>query len=408
MNRHALTPTVRASNALPTMRRVLVFTAVLSLGCGAPVDLPSGVTCSRTIQASTDSALVQALSGATSGTCVIAQAGTYRQALTVPSGVALLGEASASVELGGGTDTTAVVTLAPNAVLAGVKVTASSAGYGVAGSGKGARLFRVSVTGGKKVGLLFWCEEDCRTDEVSEVTDLTVSGAAVGLMTKGVRVRLKNSTVSKSGGTSLTSGYGVVASGGAVLEMEGSIVEQNDALGVLIDGAGATEAAFTNVSVLDNKGRGLWAQGLTGTTAAPRLRLVNPTFERNLLVGFGARNSTGVLVTGGRIAGTRTGSASGELPGEVVMVGDGLGLFGGTGELRVDGASVEANQRSQVLVDSAGTGVVISPNVNVATAGALGVVVQRTTNLVDAMNITRPAAGMELSVSAPTLGVPAR
>lgn len=390
------------------MRRLLVLTAVVCLGCGPRADLPSGVTCSRSMQASTDSALAQALADATTGACVVVQSGTYRQALTVPSGVALLGEAGGSVELGGGTDTTAVVTLAPNAVLAGVTVTGSAAGYGIAGSGKGVRLFGVGVTGGKKAGVLFWCEEDCRTDDFSEASGLTVSGADVGLMTKGVRVRLKNSVISKSGGTSLTSGYGVVASGGAVLEMESTIVEQNDSLGVLIDGAGATEATLTNVSVMDNKGRGLWAQGLTGTTAAPRLRLVNPTFERNVLVGLGARNSTGVVVTGGRIAGTTIGSTSGELPGAVVMVGDGVGLFGGTGELRVDGASVEANQRAQVLVDSAGTGVVIGPTVNIATTGNLGIVVQRTTNLVDAMNVTRPAAGMELSVSAPTLGVPTR
>jgi len=92
----------------------------------------------------------------------------------------------------------------------------------------------------------------------------------------------------------------------------------------------------------------------------------------------------------------------------VVMVGDGVGLFGNTGDLRIDGASLEANQRSQALVDSAGAGVIFASNVSVTAGGGLGLVVQRTTQMVDAMNVTRPAAGMELSVSAPTLGVPVR
>ncbi len=388
--------------------RILFVAAVVLTGCGVRGDLPSGVTCSRWTQARGEAALAQALAAATSGTCVVAQTGKYQQALSVPQGVTLVGESMGAVELAGGSDTVPVVTLAPNAVLAGVKVTASAAGFGVSGGGKGQRLFQVSVTGGKKAGVIFWCEEDCRTDEFSELTDTTITGAAVGLMTSGVRVRLKNGAVSKSSGAGLASGYGVVASAGAVLEVEGTTVEQNESLGVLIDGASATEATLTNVSVKENKGRGLWAQGLTGTMAAPRLRLVNATLERNVLAGFGARSSTGIVVTGGRITGTVTGASTGEAPGQVVMVGDGLGLFGGTGDLRVDGVSLEANQRTQALVDSAGAGVVFAPNVTVTAGSAQGLVVQRTTPVVEGMNVTRPAAGMELSVSAPTIGVPVR
>jgi hypothetical protein len=206
----------------------------------------------------------------------------------------------------------------------------------------------------------------------------------------------------------LTSGYGVVASQGAVLELERTTVSENEGLGMLVDGAGATEATLTDVTVKDNRGRGLWVQGLMGTMAAPRLRLVNASLERNVLVGFGARSSTGISVTGGRIAGTVTGATSGEVPGEVVMVGDGLGVFSGTGALRLEGASLEANTRAQALIDSAGAGVVFAPSVSVTAGSAQGLVVQRTTEVVDAMNVTRPAAGMEFAVSAPTLSVPTR
>ncbi len=390
------------------MRLSVIGVAVLVAGCGVRGDLPTGVTCSRWTQASGDGPLAQALAAATSGTCVVAQSGTYSQALSVPQGVTLVGEAGAAVELSGGSDTQPVVSLAPNAVLAGVKVKAFAAGIGVIGAGKGQRLFQVNVTGGKKAGVVFWCEEDCRTDDFSDVVDCTISGAAVGLMTRGVRVRLKNGAVTKSGSSELVSGYGVVASAGAVLEMEGSSIEQNESLGILLDGAGATEATLTNVSVKDNTGRGIWAQGLAGTMASPKLKLVNATIERNVLIGLGARSSTGILVTGGRIAATVTGSTRGQLAGQVVMVGDGLGVFEGTGELRVEGASLEANQRSQVLVDSAMAGVVIASTVKVTAGSGLGVVVQRTSQTVDAMNVTRPAAGQELSIAAPTFGLPTR
>jgi hypothetical protein len=389
------------------MRRLIVGVVLGLMGCGARGSLPASVTCARWTQASGDAALAQALSAATSGTCVVAQAGTYRQALSVPQGVALVAETGGAVELGGGSEAVPVVSLAPNAVLAGVKVSATSADIGISGAGKGARLFQVSVSGGKKAGVVFWCEEDCRTDDFSEVSESTITGAAVGLVTNGVRVRLKNGAVSKSTGGSLRAGYGVVAAAGAVLEVEGTTIDQNE-LGVLLDGAGATEASLTNVSVKDNTGRGIWAQGLSGSMASPKLKLVNPTIERNVLVGLGVRGSLGVSVTGGRIAGTLTGPAMGQSGGQVVMVGDGVGAFEGTGDARLDGVVLEANQRSQALVDSAGAGIVFAASVNVTPGSALGLVVQRTTPTVEAMNATRPAVGMELSVSAPTLGLPTR
>lgn len=390
------------------MRRLAAVTVVL-LGCGVPRgDLPAGVTCSRWAQASGDSALAQALSDASSGTCVVAQAGQYRQALSVPQGVSLVGEAGAMPEFSGGSDTQPVVTLGPNAVLAGLRVNASAAGIGVSGGGKGQRLHQVTVSGGTRAGVVFWCEEDCRADEAAQVSDTTITGAAVGLMTRGVRVKLKNGVVTKSGGASLTAGYGVVASGGAVLEAEGTVIEQNESLGVLVDGARDTEVSLARVTVRENKGRGVWAQGLAGTMEKPRLTLTDTTLERNVLVGLGARGSTGIKVTGGRIAGTQSGATTGPTPGQLVMVGDGLGAFENTGALRVEGASLEANQRSQALVDSAGAGIVLASSVTVNAGAGQGVVVQRSAQPVDAMNVTRPAAGMELSVSSPTLGVPTR
>jgi hypothetical protein len=339
---------------------------------------------------------------------VVAQTGVYRQALVVPQGVALLGEAGGAVEFTGGSETESTLVLGPGAVVAGVSVTASSAGIGIRGEGKGEKLFRVTVSGGRRAGVVFWCEEDCRTDELSDVSESTISGAALGLITRGVKVRLKNGSVTKSAGTGLASGYGVVAFSGAVLEVDGTVIEQNESLGVLFDGAGETETTLTRTTIKENQGRGVWAQGMMGTLAAPKLKLVDTTIERNALVGVGVRNSTGISVIGGRIAGTQLRPTAGQTPGVLVMVGDGLGLFENTAEARVEGAALEANERSQALIDSAGDGIVLSQTVRVAAGQALGVVVQRTTPRVDAPNITRPTPGTELSVSSPQLALPTR
>lgn len=381
---------------------VLPFVACMP----APGALPAGTTCSRWSTASTDAELSTALSGASSGTCVALQAGQYRQPLVVSEGVSVVSVAGATVELLGGSETQPTVTLAPRAVLAGVEVVGAP-GIGVSGSGKGSKLFQSKVRGAKKFGVVFWCEEDCRTDDFSEVLDTTLTGNAVGLFTRGVRVKVKNGAISQSGGTSLTAGYGVVAAAGAVLEVEGTSVEQNETLGVLVDGAQNTDASLTRVTVRENKGRGIWAQGLLGTMAAPKLRLADSTVERNLLTGVGARGSKGLQISGGRIAGTQTGSAvSG--PGQLVMVGDGLGLFEGTGDVQVDGAVLEANQRAQAVVDQAVAGVTVASSVMVTPGAGLGLVVQRTTATVQAPNQTVLTGANELTVSSPSLGVPTR
>jgi hypothetical protein len=299
------------------------------------------------------------------------------------------------------------VTLGAGAVLAGVKVHAAP-GIGVAGIGAGAKLFEVTVDGAVKAGVVFWCEEDCRIADFAEVIDCQLTGNAVGLYARGARVRVSGGAVKNSASTQLDSGYGVVASAGAVLEMDGTSVESNQELGVLVDGLGDTEASLARVSVRENLGRGIWAQGLTGTVASPRMRLTDATIERNHLVGLGLRSSGGLTVTGGRIASTITGPASTPQPGVFVMVGDGLGLFENTGEVRAESVVLEANERSQALIDTAAAGVVLASSLTVTPGAAMGIVLQRTSVTVNAPMPTVPQPGQELPVSAPTLGLPTR
>ncbi len=386
----------------------VLSSAVLAAGCApSQAVLPLGASCPRSVVVEGDAALQRALAAAGPGTCVVARAGTYRQAVVVPERVTVAAELGATVEIAAGTTSQPAVTLAAGALLSGVRVRAAP-GVGVAGVGGGVRLFDVVVQGAGKGGVVFWCEDDCRVADFAELIDCELTGNAVGLFARGARVRMTGGAVKDSASTGLDTGYGVVASAGAVLELDGTGVEGNQEVGVLIDGLGDTEATLARVSVRANLGRGLWAQGLTGTATMPRLRLTDATVERNRLVGVGARGSGGLRITGGRIASTITGSAASATPGVMVQVGDGLGLFDSTGAVSAEQVTLEGNERSQALIDTAAPGVVLAPSVTVTPGTAMGVVVQRTTVAVQATSPTVPQPGQELPVSAPTLGVPTR
>ena len=111
---------------------------------------------------------------------------------------------------------------------------------------------------------------------------------------------------------------------------------------------------------------------------------------------------------GGRIASTVLAQTTSSIAGVLVNVGDGVGLFEGSGDVLVDGVTLEGNERSQVLVDQGTAGVTVQGSTVTAQSGQLGVVVQNTTATVQAPMVTFPMAGQELPVSAPTLRVPTK
>lgn len=375
-----------------------VIIAFLIGACGpAALELPAGVTCSK-------QHTLDALSSASAGDCVALPSGTSRQALTVPAGVHLAAAAGATTELQS-MGSMPVVTLGPGASLSGVTIT-QAAGIGVF-IDRHATLANVKVSQAGS-GVIAWCEDDCSTDPTSTFTNVEVTRSGVGLWAKGTKVLVEQGRFAESQGTSLGSGYGVVASHGAQLTMNGTAVEANQELGVLIDGPGGTRAALTTVNVKNNLGRGIWAQGLNGTMAAPRLSLDGCTLEGNAIAGLGARASTGIRVTGGRIANTKLAPAQTATPGVTVMVGDGVGVFDATGEVALSSVTLESNQRAQLIVDQGAAGVSLTGSTVTQGSGQAGVIVQRTTQTVNAPNITMPMAGMELPISSPQLMVPVR
>ncbi|MBK7864937.1 MAG: right-handed parallel beta-helix repeat-containing protein [Archangiaceae bacterium] len=378
---------------------------LLAGACGpAQLQLPNGVTCSKTYAPGSGATeLSDALSRAASGDCVVAPTGSTRQALTVPAGVHLTSQMGAAVELqSSGTDP--VVRLSGGASLSGVTIS-SAAGVAVRIDGH-ATLANVKIDRAAGVGIVAWCEEDCHTDPTSTLTDVEVTGSKVGLWARGTNVTVKQGRFAESDSQSLGGGYGVVASHGAALSMEGTLIDSNHELGLLVDGASGTSTALTQVTVKDNLGRGIWAQGLVGTAATPKLTLDGCTLQHNAIAALGARASTGIRVQGGRIADTQLAPALTATPGVTAMVGDGVGVFEGTGELSMRSVTVESNARAQLLVDTGAAGVSFQLGTITQGSGAAGVVVQRTTATVDAPNITTPAAGNELPVSSLNIAVP--
>lgn len=387
--------------------RSIGLLGVMLVGCApGALKLPDGsAACTSTLSAGADAtSLRDALARAQPGTCVVATAAKYRGEFTVPPGVILGAEPGVTVAITGTQAATPTLTLGAESTLTNLSIV-NAPGIGVLGA-PGVQLLSVKIDGALAAGLVFWCEDDCRTAGPAALRELELTGNAVGLVVHGSTVNVTGGKVSGSKSTAIASGYGVVVSAGAVFQMTDTLVEDNQELGLLVDGALDTSASLSQVKVQNNKGRGIWAQGLTGSSSATRLQLTGCVVEGNKLVGVGTKSSGGVRIDGGRVSATALGQAMSGA-GTLVSVGDGLGLFEGSAQVHVDGATLENNARSQVLIDNGGMGLAVQ-NTTVTAGSAQGIVVQRTTPMVVAPTITIPPAGQELPFSAPTLALPTR
>jgi len=390
---------------MPT-RSVLLAAAFLGCSCPRGPAVPEGLQCGQVLSATDTSTLVAALGQAVEGDCVLASTGTYTSALTVPRGVALAAEDGAAVTIKADSSGQAAVTLAPGARLQGLSIV-SAPNIGVLIDRGPSTLERVRIDGAVEAGLVGWCEEDCVPVDPSYAHEIEITGSAVGLLLHGMRMKVEGGRIAQNlRGDRLVAGWGVVASHGAGLTLEGTVVEQNDFVGVLVDGAaGPTTAQLTNASIKDNEGRGVWIQDVQGSADAPKVRLESCVVEGNKMVGIGARNTAGMSIRGGRIAGTRLAKVSPNL-GETDQVGDGLGLFENTSGISLDSVELRHNERLQVLIDRGGAGIRIQQSTVLTEGSQLGIVVQRTVESVQAPDLQVRPAGQELFFEAPVLQVP--
>jgi Right handed beta helix region len=387
------------------MIRVPVTVAVLASaqllgGCSSfknSGDAPAGLQCSQLVSAGSDSSsLTAALSAASPGSCVLLEQATYAGVFAVPAGVTLASPQGIRAVLRGGTPVQPTVSLvgAVGSGLSNLDVQVTG-GVGLDIDGGPVLISDVTVSGATAAAAAASCGAPCTSTATIALSDVDLGTSLVGLSASGAFVTWNGgASHDHSAMGQLTGGDGIVASQGATLQLTGVTVTNNGGVGVLVDGTAGTSATLTNVTVSGNAGRGIWAQNLTGSVDAPALMLTQTTVTQNRIVGLGVLASTGVLVTGGSIDSTVSAPVATDV-GSVENVGDGVDLFGGTSDVRIDSTSITNNARAAGVIDAAGTGIdVVSTNVQ-AGGSSLLFVIQRSSNAVDV-----PAASTS-SVQAP-------
>ncbi|MEO7547110.1 MAG: right-handed parallel beta-helix repeat-containing protein [Ramlibacter sp.] len=388
-------------------------TLLLGTGCKSTTEsfegtVPpgAGLTCSSTQGASDSAGAVAALASSPSGTCVVLAGGAYEGPFVVPAGVSLVAQNGSRVTITGGTAQSATIALAEGSQLYGVDVL-DSVGVGVAVRAANALVGATTVTGAKSAALAILCKEaatpGCTTGVIT-LNEVRLEKSALGLWVSGAHVVMKNGSSDNHAGTSLTAAAGVVATDGASLDLDGTLVEKNQGAGILIDGA-QTKASIKNVTVNENGERGVWVQKVAGTLDAPAVRLEGCTISKNKLVGVGSVAVRGIIIVGGKVVETVAVPVQTSLM-KNEQVGDGVGFFD-SGDIKMDGTTVESNARAAGVLDNALSSIIIVGGKVGVGASGLKFVVQNTTGSavqVNSGDVSVPDSA--LGVSKPTIALP--
>jgi nitrous oxidase accessory protein NosD len=348
-----------------------------------PIDAPSaaGLTCDRIVVPPVS--LEESLRTASAGDCIILASGTYSGSFVVPPNVSLAASEGAMVTLTGG-DPVLTVKGGRRSVVRGLRIVGGG-GLGISIDPGPAQLVSVAVTQTQRSALALSCAEaDCAEREVV-LTDVELTEAPTGLRVEGAAVRMERGRISAMRGASLSAGSGVVATKGAVVSLDGVAIEQNENVGVLLDGA-ATRATLNGCALVENQGRGLWAQGQSGAGAT--VTVTGGEVRGNGLVGIGARDTAGLVVRDTRVLHTKAVRVALDF-NRFDQVGDGIGLFSGTRAATLEGVVVTDNPRAQVVADAAGSDVSVRGTFS---GGRFRVVVQNSTAAVmaDPMVLDQP------------------
>ena len=390
--------------------RFVVLSSLLvpAIACGSFKNsnaLPDGVTCASRVDGGADgTALASVLSTAKPGSCVVLSSQTYTGNFKVPAGVAVVSARDGRATIVGASAASPAIELAGGAgsALDAVDVLRAP-GVGVAVRGGATKIRDVNVEGAKGAALAILCAgAECMDDaHVVILEGVHLKKSAIGMWVSGARVTMNGGECTDHASDGLAASAGIVAQSGARLELTGVDVERNRGVGILIDGQGGTTGVLRDVIVSNNSERGIWAQKLAGTMNAPALRIEgNTVIEANRIVGLGMAQSHGIIFVGGKISGTTSAPIVTDL-GQTDQVGDGLGVFSGSGDVRIENVSLTANSRTAGLIDN-GTGVIIFVGGKVeAGASSLKLVIQSTAG-VDAPP-SSVSMSPTLSVSAPNL-----
>ncbi|MEO6574211.1 MAG: right-handed parallel beta-helix repeat-containing protein [Polyangiaceae bacterium] len=390
-------------SALAVSRTALVAVVFLA-GCSSSSSgAPDGLACGSTVDGGGDGAsLTSALRSATTGTCVLVSSHTYRGSFVVPAGVTLASARGSRATITGDMAATPAIQLLDGggSGLFALDVN-DAAGVGVAVRGGPAKLSDVGISGAKGAALAVYCREASCASALVELVDVRMQKSVMGLWVSGSTVKMTGGASTDHGSGGLSGGGGVVVQDGAHLEMTGTDIERNESVGVLVDGMGGSTGALRDVTVSNNLDRGIWAQRISASMDAPGLRVEGEktAIENNRIVGLGAAESHGIIFVGGKITDTAAAPILTSL-GTTEMIGDGIGLFGGSGDVRVENVTLARNARTAGLIDT-GSGVIIFVGGKVETT-SLKIVVQNTTSVVT-IDPSLVSMSSALGVSAPQL-----
>jgi hypothetical protein len=391
---------------LPTGALVLVAAACQPA-------LPDDVDCSgRVLVADSDDSLTRSLVEAGAGDCVVLRSGSYSGDRSVPAGVVLTGERDGDVRIAGEQAPAALRLDHEDATAAHLAVREGS-GLGLWITAPGVVVQGVQVTGfdGGAVGIRCQDAGCAGSSGWIQIEDSTLSSSRYGLGLAAGQVRLRDTRSLQHRSTGLSGGLGLFVTGSSSLDLVGGEIRDCD-LGAVIDGGGA-RATLQDVHVTGNSDRGVWAQGLRGSTDEAALHILGAQtrIENNGYVGVGLHDSQDVRLEAARIAATTLKPVPVEL-GTVQDIGDGLAVLAGSARVVVDGTTLDSNGRSQMLVDHGGDGIAIRATSAVSAGqGQYLVVVQNTTASVEVpAGLLSPVSDLpvrgEPRVSVPELSAP--
>lgn len=383
----------------PVHLLVLSFAA---LGCGAPkppplpLPLPEGVTCQPVTKVSDAQALTQALAATAAGGCVVAYGGSYAGPFKVPAGVKFIALQGEKVQVSSESADVAAITLAgaEGTGLFQVHVVGGMAN-GIEVQGGPAQVNGVTVSATARAGILVSCPAGADCAQAASITDATLEDNGLGLWVVGAKAQVSGGAIRRSISRTLQMGHGVVVSSGGQLEATGMVIEACESAGLLIDGAGQrTTARLGNVSIRGNRSQGVVAQALSGTLADPWLVIENSVLEGNHTRGLLVAGSRGVRVSDTSVRATVETLVPTSI-GSTEKVGDGVVVVRGSGDVRLERATVEGNPRCQVLIDDGHTGISIADS-QVALDGGLYLVVVQASQPVDvpAAQVSTPATSI--------------
>ncbi|MBX3206523.1 MAG: right-handed parallel beta-helix repeat-containing protein [Labilithrix sp.] len=386
-----------------------ILASVASSGCTsedkkASSSPPDGVSCAAVAEATDEQSLISGLANVGAGGCVVLKGNVTSTLPLVVNGASLVGAKGSRPALTVTSGTLGAITVTGDASQIGNLELLAAPGVGIAITARDVKVFDVKVSGAKKAAIAVIA--GTTTGVTATLTNVDLEKNAYGLYAQGeVDVTMTGGRVAENGGTSLSAGAGVVTTDGAKLTLDGVTVEKNEGTGVLLDGA-STRAVIKGSTISENRERGVWAQGLQGTLDAPALKIEETQLSKNRIVGMGGIALKGIIIVGGSVKETVASPVPTNLA-STELIGDGVGIFGGSTDFKIERTNFAANGRAAGVVDGSEVGIIIVGGKVEPGDSGLKFVVQNSKADVQIADADKSNPAEPLGISAPKIKVPA-